>query len=253
LKPLSSKPLVEALVEIRWGEEGQPDPAYPIIVGRLFERLRPDYPEIEALPLAQVPAELATHMVRHRFRRASENWPLVQVGPGVLTFNETDGYHWDDFSQRAKGLMPMLFETHPNPRSLVINSVLLRYINALAVDYSSENLLVFLSSKLHTSLTLPSEAFSRTGVADRPVSLAIQLAFPAREPKGTLALLFGNGTSKGKPALVWEIHVRSTGSDVPRMPEAFGDWLDSAHGVAEEWFFELAKGELLRLFQGAQP
>jgi uncharacterized protein (TIGR04255 family) len=169
-----------------------------------------------------------------------------------LTFNETDAYDWDEFSRRAKALMPKLYEAHPSPESLVVNSVLLRYINALAVDYTSANLLSFLSSKLHTSLTLPSEVFSRTGVADRPVGLAIQLAFPAHEPKGVLALLFGNGMSKGKPALVWEIHVRSTGSDVPRMPDAFGDWLDSAHGVAEGWFFELANGELLRLFQGAQ-
>jgi hypothetical protein len=44
--------LVEALVEVRWGEGGHRNPAYPIIVGRLYERLRSDYPEIEDLSLA---------------------------------------------------------------------------------------------------------------------------------------------------------------------------------------------------------
>jgi hypothetical protein len=41
-KDLPRKPLVEAIVEVQWGLEGQPDPAYPIAVGRLYERVQPE-------------------------------------------------------------------------------------------------------------------------------------------------------------------------------------------------------------------
>jgi uncharacterized protein (TIGR04255 family) len=248
MRDLPAKPLVEALVEVRWGEPGQPDPAYPLLVGRLYERLHTEYPVIEDLPLAQFPPVATVHMVRHRFRRTPGGWPLVQIGPGVLTLNETDGYHWDDFSKRAKEVLPKLFEAHPQPDALGINNVLLRYINALHVDYFSENLLSLLAAKLHTSVALPREAFGASGVSDRPVGFTMQLAFKAARPQGALTLVFGGGVSKERPALVWEIHVRSVTNEVPRMPDEFGEWLEAAHALAETWFFELAKGDLLESF-----
>jgi uncharacterized protein (TIGR04255 family) len=244
-KDLPRKPLVEAIVEVQWGSEGQSDPAYPIVVGRLFERVQPKYPEIEDLLAVAVPAELTVHIVRHRFRRSKGGWPLVQIGPGVFTFNETEGYRWDEFSAQAKALLPKLYEAHPTPDTFRPNSILLRYINALEFDYFSRDLLRLLADKLHTSLSLPEAVFSRTKVHSRPVGLKVQTAFPVEEPRGALTLQFASGTSKGKQALVWEIHVRSVGDDVPEMPAGFDAWLDAAHSVAEEWFFGLAEGELL--------
>jgi uncharacterized protein (TIGR04255 family) len=120
---LPNKPLIEAILEVRRGQDGQPDPAYPLIVGRLYERLRSEYPAIEDLPIVAVPAEIWVHQVRHRFRKTKDGWPLVQVGPGVLTVNETDGYRWRDFSERAKALLPLLHETHPKPETIQITSL----------------------------------------------------------------------------------------------------------------------------------
>jgi len=244
-KILPRKPLVEAIIEIRWGQEMQPDPAYPIIVGRLYEQVRAEYGEIEDLPFGQIPAELTVHMARHRFRKSKGGWPLIQIGPGVFTFNETEGYRRDDFSRRAKELLPKLFQVHPSPESLKITSVQLRYINAHPVGYPSENILTFLSKKMKTVFTLPQHAFERTKVGSSPVGLMIQSVFPMQTPPGVLKLRFGTGKNKDKPSLVWDIEVQSSGEDVPKMPEGFNAWLDAAHTVAENWFFELVEGELL--------
>lgn len=250
-KHLPNKPLVEAILEVKWGGEVQPDPAYPISVGRLYERLRHEYPEIENLPVAQVPAEMTTHIVRHRFRKKQDAWPLVQIGPGVLTLNDTVGYHWDDFNARARMLLPWLYDAHPSPSSLRLNSLLLRYINAVELDYEKESALEFLSSRMRLSIGVPSELVDETALRAYPTAVGLQIAFAAQAPAGALRLQVGTGASKGRKALIWEIHFMSVGVDVPRVPDGFGAWLDGAHAKIEDWFFGLAEGELLRKFLGS--
>lgn len=246
---LSNKPLIEAIAEIKWGKESELDPGFEIIVGRLYERLQAEYPEIEdLLPIVQVPPAMTIHVVRHRFRRKKEGWPLVQIGPGILTINETEAYHWSDFSSRVKSALAKLYDAHPSRESINISQLLLRYINALEFDYLSQDLMAFLSKKMRTYVSVPRELFQQTPVGEKPHGLNLQLTFPAETPRGVLHVGFGTGRKKDRPALMWELQVRSAGSDVPEMPVAFDTWLTAAHGLAERWFFEMVKGELLESF-----
>ena len=64
---LPNKPLVEAYVEIKWGRPNEPDPAYPIMVGRLYDRVRERFGKMVDLPIVQVPASMTVHAVRHQF------------------------------------------------------------------------------------------------------------------------------------------------------------------------------------------
>src|SRR5712692_230917 len=241
---LPNKPLVESIAEIKWGQEGQPDPAYPIIVGRLFERLKTEYPSIEDLPITMVPAEMTVHQVRHRFRKTRDGWPLVQIGPGVLTVNDTDAYHWEDFSRQVKDVLPHLYAVHPSAETLSITSLLLRYINAVVFDYSSNNVLQFLAEKLRVSVSFAGPLLNETGVRHHPQSAALQVVFPVPTPAGALVLLVGTGKHKGQNAIVWEIHFRSLGAEIPKLPDAFPAWLEGAHAIIEKWFLEMVKGEL---------
>ena len=241
---LPNKPLVEAIVEIKWGQEKQID---TITAGRLYEKVREEYPVIEDLPITQIPIELP-HMVRHRFRREKDGWPLIQIGPGVLTVNETEGYHWEEFSSRVRAVLPKLYEAHPSPDSLNIKSLLLRYINAIEFDFLSEDLLAFLSNNLHISISLAPSLFEETGVDPRPRALTGQLIFPVQDPEGALIMHIGSGKRKGQNALVWEIQFRSTESEIPKMPDGFPPWLEAAHATAEKWFFGMVRGVLLDSF-----
>jgi len=245
---LPNKPLIEAILEVRWGQDGQPDPAYPLIVGRLYERLRSEFPAIEDLPIVAVPAEISVHQVRHRFRKTKDGWPLVQVGPGVLTVNETDGYRWRDFSERAKALLPLLHETHPKPETIQITSLLLRYVNAIEFDYSSADVLAYLAEKMRVSLSFVPSTREAGIVSGNPKSLGLQVVFPSRTPIGSLILLVGTGKRKGTNAIVWETNFRSVEEEIPRLPEAFPAWLDNAHDTVEKWFIEMVRGDLLAQF-----
>lgn len=136
---LSHAPLVEAILEIRWRLQTNPaipdmavDPQYKLLVGRLYDRLRQDYPIHEPLPTSVMPDEMLNYLVQHRFRKSANGWPLVQVGPGIATVNDTEGYIWDDFAERGRQLLQALADIYPDATwPLTVTGLQLRYIDAL--------------------------------------------------------------------------------------------------------------------------
>lgn len=117
-KNLINKPLVEAILEVKWqlntiAQNVSIDPHYKLALGRLFDQLSDEYPYHEQLPTATLPDEVSGYAVQHRFRCASNDWPLVQMGPGILTVNDTRKYTWDDFSHRAINAVRKLSNVYP--------------------------------------------------------------------------------------------------------------------------------------------
>jgi uncharacterized protein (TIGR04255 family) len=254
-KVLKNKPLVEALVELRWALETpspeiRVDPNYKILLGRLYDRVIAEYPEHEQLPAAMIPDELVTYIVQHRFRRAATDWPLVQIGPGIFSVNETSTYVWEEFRHRAVTAVNALFTAHPDPENLKIVSILLRYIDARPLNYHQDNVLAFLSEKMGVHVSVPGSLFKDTGIDPLPVQFTMQTSFRSTSPLGVVAVGFGTGQAKGQTSLVWETMVRSTESEVPAMPEEFERWLDAAHAVTHDWFFKLIAGDLEKEFEG---
>ncbi len=254
-RELKNKPLLEAILEIRWqlvksGTGEEKDPNYKLLLGRLYDRLRPFYPEHEQLPSASVPDELVGHVVQHRFRVAQNEWPLVQVGPGVLTFNETKKYRWQDFQERIQDVFTKFYDAHPKIEDLRIQSLFLRYIDAVAFDYLKDNVFDFWKDNLKLNLQLPDNLFANTGVDQLPVHSNWQTTFRCHSPNGVVKLYFTTGQQDDKPAVIWETAVISAGNDLPSMPADFSSWINAAHEVTSDWFFKLIHGDLERRFAG---
>ena len=53
-----------------------------------------------------MPDEFTPHIVHHRFRVSPDGWPLLQVGPGVFTVNDTANYRWTEFEKRINDAVP---------------------------------------------------------------------------------------------------------------------------------------------------
>jgi len=252
---LKNKPLVEAILEVRWAlsrgpQDGAVDPHYKILLGRLYERTSADYPEHEELPSAQIPDEITGHVVKHRFRQVGQGWPLVQIGPGILTVNDTSGYTWTDFRQRALEAVRKLYDSHPQPGDLRVNDLVLRYIDAEPLDYAAESIFDFLKAKMRIGISLPEGLFERPGVQKLPARLNWQASFRCENPKGTVQLRFGTGQKDKRPALLWETIVQSAEDGIPQMPRNFSEWLEAAHNITHEWFFRLIEGDLERKYRG---
>lgn len=212
-KILKNKPLVEAIFELRW-ELQEPasgmkiDPHYKILIGRIYDRVKDEYPFHEPLPTATIPDEIAGYVVQHRFRKDKDKWPLIQIGPGIITLNDTEGYIWEDFEKRLYHLLEILFDAYPNAETdLKISWALLRYIDAVDFNYEEENIFSFLSSNLKIYIDIYKKLFEDTGVKDLPLGFDLRFSFPATKPEGAIHLRFVRGKRKNKDALIWETQV----------------------------------------------
>jgi len=254
-KTLKNKPLIEAILEVKWALTSpiagvQTDPHYKILLGRLYDKVREDYPEHEQLPTASMPDEIAGGMVQHRFRHAVNDWPLLQVGPGIFTLNDTHKYTWPDFRCRAIKAITKLFEAYPKPDTLKVINLLLRYIDAVEFDYMKEDIFLFLKDKMKVIALLPNNLFTDNEIQNIPKHFNWQSTFVCRHPPGTVTVRFATGQKEGKPCLLWETMVQSDGSEVPQMPRDFEQWIVSAHNITDDWFFKIIEGELERRFNG---
>ena len=255
---LKYKPLVEAILELKWelskelAKGLRMDPYSKLLPGRFYERVKDEYPCHEQLPASAVPDEMVGHVVQHRFRVSPDGWPVLQLGPGVLTVNETEGYDWEDFRKRCEGAVVKLVDAYPAQDEMNAQEVVLRYIDAVDFNFSGDDVLKFLRDKMKTVLSLPDELFCDTPLVPTPSASNWQVSYPLRDPQGVLTLRFGTGHRNGTESLIWETLVTSKGAHVPKIPDLFLEWLDKAHAVTHDCFFKLIAGDLERRFAGEQ-
>ena len=254
-KVLKNKPLVEAIFELRWDlQEPAPgmriDPHYKLLIGRIYDRVKDEYPFHEQLPTATMPDEIAGYVVQHRFRKSEEKWPLIQIGPGIITLNDTEGYVWEDFEKRIVHLINALFEAYPDAKNnLKVNGLLLRYIDAIAFDFEKDDVFSFLKEQLKMDINLYQKLFEGTSVGTLPLNLDLSFSFPSAKPKGAVHLRFIRGKRKESDALIWETAVQSVTEDAPEALKEIAVWIKDAHNLTDNWFFKLIEGELQRRFE----
>ena len=254
-KILKNKPLVEAIFEVRWElQEPSPgmkiDPHYKILIGRIYDRVKDEYPFHEQLSTATMPDEIAGYVVQHRFRKNKDQWPLIQIGPGIITLNDTEGYIWEDFERRIIHMLNVLFEAYPDPdNNLRINRLLLRYIDSVDFNYEKDDIFSFLNKNLKINISIYEKLFKETGVSNLPLGFDLRFSFPAKKPKGAVHLRFARGKRQNVDVLIWETHVQSVGEDSPKTKDQISIWVIKAHTLTDDWFFKMIEGELLRRFE----
>lgn len=247
---LTHPPLVEAILEVRWQLQEQTpgiaiDPKYKLLVGRLYDRLSSGYPFHEPLPTASMPDEMLGYVVQHRFRSAEGAWPLIQVGPGLLTLNDTRDYTWKTFEIKSQQLVDALYSAYPDaPSSLQVSSLQLRYIDAIPFDFERADVLRFLADELKITLAFAPNLFGDMPVNPTPKGLNAMFEFSTDNPVGTLRIRLARGRRHDSDAVILEMVLISEGADAPAMPASFATWLDAAHTVIHDTFFEMIKGDL---------
>lgn len=254
-KDLKYKPLIEAILEVKWGlKTAEPkgfgvDPNYRILLGRFYERIQSKYPVHDALPSASIPDQLVEKTAQHRFRIKADSWPLIQLGPGLLTVNETSGYTWLDFKGRCEAAIEQFLDAYPEKGGPSIEELTLWYIDAVDFDYKADNVFVFLREKLKIKIEVPESLFTDVPVGKNPSSFKWEVSYPLSNPKGRIRLRVGTGVREGKPVLLWETLVVSKIGEISSLKN-FPEWLSAAHEVTDDWFFKLIDGDLYKRFSG---
>ncbi len=255
-KHLENPPLVEVLLELRWklrqpeGAGFPVDPAYPIVVGLLYEQVKADFPFVEDLAQSRLSPEMLQYSIAHRFRAGPDCWPLVQIGPGIASLNFTTSYSWPDFESSAKQFIERLTRAYEVAADTppLFEQVMLRYINAVDLGSMQVDLQSFLREQLHIALALPTPGAVRSE-ATAPSDLRLQVVYPAEPLSGLAILNLGTGRRQGQLALLWDLSVvwtEAEGLDLAR----FVEWVADAHQLIENWFFTLIAGPLYDRFRG---
>jgi len=252
---LNNPPLVEAIFELRWNlqeiEQGiKKDPYYKLLVGRIFEKVKTDYPFYEQLPTANMPDEIAEYIIQHRFRKNKDEWPLIQIGPGIVTLNDTEEYLWKNFEEKIVYLLEALYGTYPDAETnLTVSGLVLRYIDAVTFDFENDNVFKYLKEKFKTDINLYRKLFEDEKVKEFPTGLDLRFSFNSENPKGRINLRFARGKKKEADALIWETIVQSMPDDTPNNKDEIVSWTNDAHNLTKDWFCNLIEGELMELFK----
>ncbi|MCC6563118.1 MAG: TIGR04255 family protein [Xanthomonadales bacterium] len=257
---LSRKPLVEAIFELHWklspsgGPAATPpspevlaDPNYKLALGRFAGHLESRLPHHEQLPAASVPDEMVANIVQHRFRSGPDGWPLAQIGPGVLSFNETAAYDWQPFAEGVKATVRDWRRSYPGSAPPQVVKTYLKYIDAVPFEYASESVFAFLR-KLKIDVQFTSDILTPSGIRGTPAALLWRAAFPSADPVGKLSLQVATATKDDVPAVAWETTFESADDAAPRDDESLAAWLEAAHKVTSAVFFRMIEGELYNEF-----
>jgi uncharacterized protein (TIGR04255 family) len=222
-----------------------------MMYGRIYEKLKGDFPLIEDLPSVQVHPEGGPYVVRHRMRKERNGWPLLQIGPGIVTVNDGKGYSWRQFSSLIMKVMESIIDLYPTgtlPLNFVKSEI--RYINAIPFDIQRENPLSFLGEKLHLKVDMDRQLLEMNDMIDKPNAVSVNLAYPLNRPVGNLMISANLGQIDMKPAYILQSVIQSAGESVPQEESAMDLWLREAHDVAESCFLSLCKGALMQKFCG---
>lgn len=244
---LNNKPLVEAIFEVRWGLTTLPngmvqDDGYDIVVGQLRQSLIGELPFHTRPPFGVIPGLLIPHQIQHQFRVAADKWPLVQIGPGILTVNDTEGYTSENFIAFCSRVFSNLAEFwKQNGQEPPILHVALRYIDA---DYLTEEKLVFLR-KLGINITFEKNIFDQKAFANsHPTFVELRSEFNTVNPKGIFSLAINTGKKEDREAMLWETQMICNQDNCKAFVDGPSKWLSDAHNVCHDVFFSMIRGEL---------
>lgn len=140
MSKLPNAPLVEVILELRWTIKDQAGlTKYKYLAGDIYNKLNKSYPYRENIHPPEIPLEILINKPEHRYREAEKEYPLIQVGPGVITLNTIDEkYFWKDFSLRAKEYFETFLTVYPESDKESFKPVII-YVDFFPFDFNKTN------------------------------------------------------------------------------------------------------------------
>lgn len=210
------------------------DPKFELAIGAFSQALNNDFPLVKRKMHPSIPSEILPHQTLYQFWTGENEWPVVQIGPGILTVNETEAkYEWE--SQ----YLPTIKEVLDKLRDAYgiwppVKSAMLRYIDSVDVEnYQFDHWLQFIEDNFNLRLE---NQFDIKGALK---NFYIQETFGLKGAKD-LQIIVSNDQKKDKlnDVIIWQKAVQQ---QAYFELDPLIEWLEEAHDYTSDLFKELLK------------
>lgn len=166
--------------------------------------------------------------IKHQYWKKENEWPVIQIGPGILTVNDTEkNYIWSSFSALIMDSINKLADSYQS--EFDISRASLRYIDAVELEAeSSSEKLNFINNNFKVNLI---NDFSIDSAILKGLNINQTYLLP---DKSSVNFTISDGRSKRDlSAIAWQSQV--TNSNIKSI-EDIENWLEIAHSVSHELF-----------------
>jgi len=243
MSKLPNAPLLEVIFEIKWDITSRTDIVdFQYLHGDLYSNLKSKYSHRESLIPPEVPLEVIKGSPVYRFRETSGSYPLVQVGPGLISVNTVDNqYFWSQFRDESNQVLNVLTDIYPKYSELHLVPAL-TYIDFFEYDKNKETPLEYLNANFQLSLKDNFMGDFKAKMSDVNITLNYHV-----EEK-IVSLTLRNGIiNNEKEGLVLQTKV--IGAKERYNTQKLKDWLDSAHDLSSSMFKALTSGKMYESFK----
>ncbi len=246
---LSNPPIVEAIFEIRWEVRPSkiltPDSIgleFKFLPGRFYDVLKEKFPVAEPIfPNIMITDEMNPSIPRYRFRIAPEKYPLIQIGPGILTVNldKNNFVSQDKFYFTCKDILEIFFELMPE---IHLTQIMIHYIDAFEFNFEEEDSFEFLRDKLETNFSFSSDLFEDTEINPIPRNFHLEGNYTVNNPKGYFIckLRSGKRRTDNQKLILMDTIFKSVDKDIPPY-EKLDEWIAEADDLIHKWFYKMVK------------
>lgn len=251
-------PLIEVIVEIHWAlkplgsaPNAAIDPYYDLFREAFLENCKAELPIVEQLVPAEIPAEFVSDQPHLRLRPEKAGWPLVQIGPGVMTINIVPPYAgWAEFKRFIERAFDLLYRSYPMAKkTLQPLRAHLRYIDVFDAKYGLDGFSNFVDTHLGAAKPIRPEVVEELAENPKEITYTTDSRFAVKSPVGSTARVrIVPGQSGGRDAVVLELHCDGPMSGGYQLKETLLSWYDEAHTTLHVLFDKTTSAELKAQF-----
>ena len=254
-------PLVEVIAEVHWAlnklqiaPEAKIDVFYERFVTEFQNKLSMrQFTHSQELIPPTIPIEILPHQPRKRIRQAENEWPIVQVGPGIITANTIPPYEgWDKFKSFLYSVIGELYESYPAAsQNLRIEKLHLRYIDGFDCRFDFTQYAEFAKQMLNIHPPISKDLFGSHLKKNSDIDYVIEARFQNAIPDGSSGRLkVSPGKIGTSDALIMELHCESLFANAECIALcSVTRWFEEAHQCLHDQFHTLVSPELKAKFQ----
>ena len=248
-------PLVEVIAEVHWDLRTvdtstgiQTDPYYFPLQDKFIEASSEQGLSYQEFVVPNfVPIEHSASHPRLRLRENAEKWPVVQLGPGILTANIVPPYGgWREFETFLLTQIECLLNAYRDiGQSISVNRLHLRYIDGFDHHFNFDHFPTFAKEMLSFSCPLPRKFREEHVRNENEYVYVLDVSFACKAPsKSRARLKISPGTLKDEQALILEISCETINKNRIQNSTQIKDWFSQAHKAIKRQFETLTTSNL---------